>query len=249
MDERDSIIYREQIRPRRLVFLALFFLVMLIGALAACQADEPGDEPAAGTTEATQEPAPALAQESEPTTEPEPTHTPAEQETAEAQEEPTATSAPLETATPAETALPPPTETPSPTATPVEAGEPAYPADAPEGALVSVRMESRAGVVLDEIPEEYRDDVVQALLERPESFWQELVRRQVRLTRRRGVSPDSQSRLTLNSGTPGCPIKDRNAASISARSDPSATEAIKSSAVAVLSAKRSALLLLIIFFK
>jgi hypothetical protein len=55
----------------------------------------------------------------------------------------------------------------------------------PEGALLAVEMDSRAGVLLDEIPEEMRDEVVEDLLKRPESYWLELVQRQVRLTKRR----------------------------------------------------------------
>jgi hypothetical protein len=46
-------------------------------------------------------------------------------------------------------------------------------------------MQSRVGVLLDEIPEEMRDRVVETLIDRPESFWEELARRQVRLTKRR----------------------------------------------------------------
>lgn len=57
--------------------------------------------------------------------------------------------------------------------------------DAPEGALLSVEMESRVGVLLDEIPEGVRDRVVESLRDRPESYWHELAQRQIRLTKRR----------------------------------------------------------------
>jgi hypothetical protein len=46
-------------------------------------------------------------------------------------------------------------------------------------------MESQAGVLLDELPAGTRDQVAEALLARPESFWRELAQRQVRLTGRR----------------------------------------------------------------
>jgi hypothetical protein len=48
-----------------------------------------------------------------------------------------------------------------------------------------VFLDSQVGGLLDEIPETYRQATVQALLNRPASFWEELARRQVRLTRRR----------------------------------------------------------------
>jgi hypothetical protein len=43
-------------------------------------------------------------------------------------------------------------------------------------------MESRVGILLNDIPEEIRDRVVETLLEQPETYWQELAQRQVRLT-------------------------------------------------------------------
>lgn len=55
----------------------------------------------------------------------------------------------------------------------------------PDGALVAVHMDSEVGVLLDEIPASMRDRVAAAILDRPDSFWQELAHRQVRLTLRR----------------------------------------------------------------
>jgi hypothetical protein len=43
-------------------------------------------------------------------------------------------------------------------------------------------MTSTVGILLDEFPEEMRGDVVDALEERPDTFWQDLARQQVRLT-------------------------------------------------------------------
>ncbi|MCI0393797.1 MAG: hypothetical protein L0332_07210 [Chloroflexi bacterium] len=54
-----------------------------------------------------------------------------------------------------------------------------------DGALIALQMESRVGVLLDDFPEEMRDRVAEALLERPESYWTGLAYRQARLTRRR----------------------------------------------------------------
>jgi hypothetical protein len=56
---------------------------------------------------------------------------------------------------------------------------------APEGALVSVKMDGQVGVLLDEVPAEMRDRVAEVLMERPESYWSELAHRQTRLTLRR----------------------------------------------------------------
>lgn len=181
MDMHDDNIYTERIRPKRLVFLFLVCLMALIVVLAACETEEAPEEPTAETTRAALEPAaeptdtaaPTLDPTTEPTAEAEATQPPAEQDTAEVQEAQTATAVPTE-----------PT-TPSPTTTPITTTELVYPGDAPEGALVSVLMEGQAGILLDEIPEPYRDAVVQDLLARPESFWDELARRQIRLTRRR----------------------------------------------------------------
>lgn len=67
-----------------------------------------------------------------------------------------------------ETAVPPPTITPlalttnDATATPLLWGE---------GALIQLKMESQVGVLLDEIPTEWRDEAAAALLARPASYW------------------------------------------------------------------------------
>ncbi|MGH2536940.1 MAG: lysyl oxidase family protein [Candidatus Promineifilaceae bacterium] len=89
-----------------------------------------------------------------------------------ATDEPPAAESPAETAEPAETFTP----TPPPT----------YPeGPPPPGALIAVAMDSRVGVLLDEIPADQRDRVAEALLERPAAFWQALAGRQVTLTQRR----------------------------------------------------------------
>jgi hypothetical protein len=182
MNNHDSIIYRERIKPRRLALLSLISLLVLLTMLAACQTEdqteEPSRQPAGEMTDSALEAVVTSTATSEPTTEPatepEPTQTTVVQDTTEPQEEPTATAAPAETVEPS-----------LPAATSDEVAELVLPGDAPEGALVSVLMESQAGVLLDEIPEEYRETVAQALLDRPESFWEGLARRQVLLTRRR----------------------------------------------------------------
>ena len=182
MNERESFTYGQRIRPQRLALILLVSFVVLLIMLAACQTNEP-DEPARETpaevtasevTKAVLDSAPTPTE----TSEPEPTELPADEatvasEAAAPEEEPTAASEPSETATP------------SPTAEPTEASRSQAPGETPEGALISVLMEGQVGMLLDEIPEEYRADVVQALLDRPEAFWDELARRQVRLTRRR----------------------------------------------------------------
>lgn len=50
------------------------------------------------------------------------------------------------------------------------------------GALVKVEMRSTVGVLLDEIPQNERDAMAKELLTKPESFWQDRAKRQVRLT-------------------------------------------------------------------
>jgi len=156
-----------------LAFPLLICFMMLFAILAACQTEAPLNEPTAEPATAALAPADEPTDTLEPTVEPESTQPVAEQETAAAPEEPAPTAEPDETATLA------PSPTPLATAEAIAAGA------APEGALVSVFMESQVGVLLDEIPEAYREDVVQALLERPASYWEELARRQTRLTRRR----------------------------------------------------------------
>jgi len=61
---------------------------------------------------------------------------------------------------------------PSTTPTPVE----------DSGALIDVGMESRAGVLLDEVPVEAREALAAELLDRPREFWMERVRRQIDTT-------------------------------------------------------------------
>jgi Lysyl oxidase len=55
------------------------------------------------------------------------------------------------------------------------------------GALIETSMESRVGVLLDELPAATRDRAAAALLAEPTSFWLDRARRQVRLTRYRLV--------------------------------------------------------------
>ena len=91
-----------------------------------------------------------------------------------------------ESVTPTTSAPPIATEAVEPTqSVPTATAEPARPEDIPDGALIGVTMDSRVGVLLDEVPQEMREEVVETLLERPESFWRELAARQVRLTKRR----------------------------------------------------------------
>jgi hypothetical protein len=55
----------------------------------------------------------------------------------------------------------------------------------PSGALIHVSMGSQVGVLLDEIPTDIREQLVENIQERPEEFWLELARQQIRLTRNR----------------------------------------------------------------
>lgn len=52
----------------------------------------------------------------------------------------------------------------------------------PPGALIQVTMTSQIGVLLDEIPVDMRDRVVEYVLEQPESFWRERAERQMEMT-------------------------------------------------------------------
>lgn len=54
-----------------------------------------------------------------------------------------------------------------------------------DGALVGISMTSQVGVLLDEIPQDMRDQVVADLLAQPQEAWLERARRQVQLTRNR----------------------------------------------------------------
>jgi hypothetical protein len=51
----------------------------------------------------------------------------------------------------------------------------------PTGALVDLSMESKVGVLLDEIPPSMRERVAASLLAKPQTFWQERALRQVQL--------------------------------------------------------------------
>ncbi|MBX3191147.1 MAG: hypothetical protein KF819_29390 [Labilithrix sp.] len=55
------------------------------------------------------------------------------------------------------------------------------------GALVDIAMDSRVGVLLDEIPLSVRDRVVEQIMSEPESFWTERAARQVELATHRLV--------------------------------------------------------------
>src|SRR3989338_4627136 len=50
------------------------------------------------------------------------------------------------------------------------------------GALIGVFMNSKVGVLLDEIPKSSRDIVVSSLVSMPESFWKQKAKNQLRLT-------------------------------------------------------------------
>ncbi len=56
------------------------------------------------------------------------------------------------------------------------------PAEQETGALVSATMESKVGVLLDEIPQSIRERTAQSLLKQPENFWVERAKNQLRLT-------------------------------------------------------------------
>src|SRR3989338_6826903 len=73
--------------------------------------------------------------------------------------------------------------------TPPAAGEQVLPTV--EGALVGVRMDGKVGVLLDEIPEKMRDRVALALIAKPQNFWNEPAKRQLRLTIYRLVFRDA----------------------------------------------------------
>ncbi len=59
------------------------------------------------------------------------------------------------------------------------------PGPLPEGALIAVSMDSRVGLLLDELPDEMRDRVADELSDLPDELWVEMALRQVRLTKRR----------------------------------------------------------------
>lgn len=51
-----------------------------------------------------------------------------------------------------------------------------------QGALIDVSMKSKTGVLLDEIPKSLKEKTIQLLMNKPESFWQNRAKAQVRLT-------------------------------------------------------------------
>ncbi len=48
-----------------------------------------------------------------------------------------------------------------------------------KGALIEIRFTSKVGVLLDEIPEQYRDEIVTDLMNQPASFWQKRITYQI----------------------------------------------------------------------
>lgn len=52
----------------------------------------------------------------------------------------------------------------------------------PDGALISTRLSSRVGVLLDELPAELRDDAAEALLNESPTYWQARARAQIALS-------------------------------------------------------------------
>jgi hypothetical protein len=94
----------------------------------------------------------------------------------------TETSIPITRTRNSTTATPPARATAVPTAiSTATPGIISSPIDGP-GALVQLTMQSQAGLLLDELPEEMRDRVADELGRKPESFWQDIARQQVELT-------------------------------------------------------------------
>ncbi len=161
-----------------LLLCAALFGILLV--VAGCQQDSSSGETEVQSTKAT---------ESDATTAKLPTLAP----TAEPPAEPTATNQPPTPTTEQTTALPTPSETEELTPEATAAQTTATPEpeidlaelELPEGALISVQMESQAGVLLDALPEEQRETAVDSLISKPDSFWEDLAWRQVRLTKRR----------------------------------------------------------------
>jgi len=61
------------------------------------------------------------------------------------------------------------------------AGAAGAPTSSDPGALLKIHAKSRVGVLLDEVPEDMRDRVAEALLEKPDSFYVERAKRQLTL--------------------------------------------------------------------
>jgi hypothetical protein len=159
-------------RRKKFMIPTMVLLLGLAAIIAACQ-QEQQPEPTVTRPNLAQAPSPS-AQEGQKTDVPEPTGT--INPTAESESTATRETATEESVEPTETTTKPASSQATPKAPDTGTSE---------GSLLAVEMESRAGVLLDEIPEEMRGDVVEELLKRPESYWLELVQRQVRLTKRR----------------------------------------------------------------
>ena len=54
--------------------------------------------------------------------------------------------------------------------------------EGPEGALIAISLDSRVGVLLDELPVELRDDAAERVLAEGDAFWQQRARAQVQLS-------------------------------------------------------------------
>ena len=101
----------------------------------------------------------------------------------------TAVSTPVAENTAVATDVPPPAATPTPRptrATPTTSAAPDEPEslwpDLPDGALITVALESRVGILLNDIPQAERDNVAAELLARSDDDWLHLAFRQVQLT-------------------------------------------------------------------
>ncbi|MCB8937640.1 MAG: hypothetical protein H6654_11680 [Ardenticatenaceae bacterium] len=103
--------------------------------------------------------------------------------------DPTGTAVPPTTEPTANTPLPPPAvATTQPTSTPAiseatSVGSSLVPSPIDgEGALISLTMSSQVGILLDEYPQDMRDEVAAAIAAESDAFWIELAQRQVALT-------------------------------------------------------------------
>ena len=163
--------------PARSKYLTLLTAILLALILTNCQQDTDQELITIAPTITSVTSAPILSPA--PSNTPRPTALP---ETIDVQDEPTVI---IETpsADPEAVASASPTvERSEPTATPKPTRQLA---NRPDGALISVEMEGQVGILLDELPDELREQLVDSLVEKPDEFWEELARRQVRLTKRR----------------------------------------------------------------
>ncbi|MEM7335322.1 MAG: lysyl oxidase family protein [Chloroflexota bacterium] len=164
------------------------FLSLLLGSLLillACTQAEPAEESA--TPSSLSSAAPAL-------TEAEATNDDISEETATAEN--TAVS-PSETPTSSKEVPPPVVETavseepePPATATAVPTAEPTTipsidPSEFGDGALIQIEMNGTAGVLLDGIPVNLQEDVIEHIFNQDEAYWDALARRHVNLTKYR----------------------------------------------------------------